>query len=264
MERTYKDLFIERNGKAAYEMKLAKNAAWRKANPEKAEEYALKRSKKGSDRKGKILFIGDVHMGSKTTNIDQIKRLAKKYWSSSPVILMGDLVDMGMKKLMIFQNTLAPQDQIDLVAEIFQPLDIRMYCIGNHEDRIFKEVGLNPYISMFKMEPANTLKIGGREIYINHGTSAAESAFLEHSKYARWVSGDVIALGHSHLLAKKTVLRQKKITHFIRTGGFIGDEYYVVKAGYWPQLKGWAEYDLERNIVHLKAFDPDTEEVFNI
>ena len=264
MVETYKDKFIRRFGMEVYMNKLKQNAEWRREHPEKMVEYSEKRSTHTSSREGTILLLGDIHLGAKTVDIDKIKTLAKEYWSKPPVILMGDLIDMGVKKQMIYQNVLNPQEQLDLVEEIIKPLDIRAFVIGNHEDRIFKEVGFNPYISFFGMEPSTSLTINGRVIFFNHGTSAAQDSFGEHMKYSKWVCGDVISLGHSHTLAKKTVLRQGKMTHFVRSGGFLGQDFYVVRAGFQPQLKGYAEYDTINNIVYLRAWNEETGEVFEI
>ena len=257
----FKDAFIERHGAEAYAEKLAKNVEYQVKN---ADALAEKRKKKSSKQSDTIIFIGDIHMGAKTVDVDKIKALAKRYWRANPVILMGDLIDMGVKKQMIYQNILNPQEQLNLVEEIIKPLDIRGYVIGNHEDRIFKEVGFNPYISLFGMEPSTLFSHNGREIFFNHGTSAAQNAFLEHTKYSQWVTGDLVCLGHSHFLGKKTVLRQGKLTTFVRTGGFLGAEYYVVKAGFQPQPKGWVEYDCSLNLVHLRSWNDETGEVFEI
>lgn len=177
---------------------------------------------------------------------------------------MGDLADFGVKKPMLFQNTLKPQEQVTQVSEIFKPLDIRAFCVGNHDNRLFKEVGINIWITIFEMQPSNTIDINGHTIYFNHGSSSGNSAFLEHNKYIYSVKGNLIALAHSHLLAKKTILRQGEMTHLVRTGGFLGREFYVQMAGYAEQLKGWCEFDTVNNIVHLRAWDSETEEVFEI
>lgn len=263
-KRTYKDKFIAMYGERAYIQKLKENAAWRKANPDTMAEYAKERSKKASGKDKTVLFIGDVHIGSESVDVDKIKHLAKKYWRGHPIILMGDLADFGVKKPMLYQNVLKPQEQIDVISEIFKPLDIRAFCIGNHCNRLFKEVGINIWITVFEMQPSNTIEIGGRIIYFNHGSSSASSAFLEYNKYIYSVKGSVIALGHSHLLAKKTILRQGEMTHLVRTGGFLGRDFYVKMAGYAEQPKGWAEYSIDSNVVHLKAWNDETEEVFEI
>lgn len=261
-EPSYKESFIAKFGTRAYAKKLAENAVWRKNNPDAMAEYKEKRSKTAVSNL--VVLLGDLHIGSESVDVDKIKHLAKKYWRKKPIILMGDLADFGVKKPMLYQNVLKPQEQIDVVTEILKPLDIRAFCIGNHCNRLFKEVGVNIWITVFEMQPSNTIEINGRTIYFNHGSSAASSAFLEYNKYIYSVKGSVIALGHSHLLAKKTILRQGKMTHLVRTGGFLGRDFYVKMAGYAEQLKGWAEYDTANNIVHLMAWNSETEEVFEI
>lgn len=201
----------------------------------------------------RLLLVGDTHIGAASVNTDRLKQLAKKYWKGKPIILIGDLVDMGIDRGMEFANRLKPQEQIDLVEEIFHPLDVRGYCLGNHDLRIYKKTGLQPYKQIFKQTPSNTLFYGGRNIYYNHGKSIAENVFNEHGKYVRWVNADLIALGHSHVLARMVVLRDAKIVHYVRTGGFLGGEDYAVQAGYAPLVSGWAEYDAEENKVYLKA-----------
>lgn len=263
-ESTYKEIFIQEHGEAAYAEKLVQNAKWRKENPEKMEEYKEKRSKSASSEERTVLLLGDIHLGAETVDVDQIKALAKKYWRGKPIILMGDLADFGVKKPMLYQNVLKPQEQIDLVSEIFKPLDIRAFCIGNHCNRLFKEVGINIWKIIFEMVPSNSIEINGRTIHFNHGSSNGASAFLEHNKYIYSVKGDVISLGHSHLLAKKTIFRQGKLTHLVRSGGFLGQEFYVKIAGYAEQPKGWAQYDTENNVVNLKMWNSETNEVTDI
>ncbi|MBE9595025.1 MAG: hypothetical protein IMF19_16275, partial [Proteobacteria bacterium] len=173
-------------------------------------------------------------------DVDAIKSLAKRYWSKNPIALLGDLCDLGLDRGMEFDQKYGPQKQLDLVEEIFKPLDIRAYVTGNHSNRIFMKVGLTPYTSMFGMKPSNTLNINEREIFINHGKSAAENIFLEFQKYVKYVNADVIALGHSHDLASISFMRGKKIQHLVRTGSFLGRPKYVIDAGFAPKIPGWA------------------------
>ena len=201
----------------------------------------------------RVILSGDWHVGAGTVDVSEVKSIVRHYFRGHPVVLLGDFGNIGIDRGMEFADKLKPQEQIDRLYEITANLDVRAWCIGNHDVRIFKKVGLNPFIRMFGKKPTNDVDIGGRHIFFNHGKSAAENTFLEHSKYARWVKGDVIALGHSHTLARMIVLRNKRITHYVRTGSFLGNEKYAVEAGYCPQMKGWAEYDTEENIIYLKA-----------
>jgi predicted phosphodiesterase len=264
MNETYKEVFISKHGEAAYAEKLLKNAAWRKANPEKAEEYADSRKKKSSREDMRIYFIGDVHLGASTVDEDVIKALSEKYWQRNPIILMGDLCDLGLDRGMNWDNKLGPQLQVDMADEIFAPLNVVAYTDGNHQNRIFAKVGLTPFVKIFGMDTSNEITINDRRIYFNHGRSAAENYFLEFQKITKWNGADVLALGHSHDLARITFMRENKLQHFIRTGSFLGRPKYVVDAAFAPKIPGWAEYDTINNVVYLKAWNPETGEVFDV
>lgn len=216
-----------------------------------------------SDKKH-VLIIGDVHIGSQTTDVEEIKRFAKKYWRGKPIILNGDLIDAGIDRGMQFENSYDPQPSIDFVNEIFRPLDIIGYRLGNHESRISKASGVNAYKTIFNSVPINLVTVNGRDIYFNHGKSAAENMFLEFQKIVKWADADVIALGHSHDLARITFMRGKKIQHLVRTGSFIGRENYAVDANYAPKIRGWVDYDTEKNFVQLKAINDETGEIYDI
>jgi predicted phosphodiesterase len=203
----------------------------------------------------RIILTGDWHIGAGSVDFEELTDVAKRYFKGHPVILLGDLVDMGLDKGMNFSNKMQPQDQIDKVEEIAELLDICGYCIGNHDARIFKKTGLNPYKQIFKQKPSHTFKLDGREIYFNHGRSAADHPFLEHSKYAKWAGCDVIALGHSHVLAYLPIVRYGKLNFYVRTGSFLGAEDYAVENGYQPLIKGWAEYDTKTNRIYLKMLE---------
>lgn len=211
-----------------------------------------------------VLIIGDVHIGSQTTDIDEVERLAKKYWRGKPVILNGDLIDAGIDRGMQFDNTFDPQPSIDFIDRVFSPLNVIGWRLGNHEARISKATGVNIYKTIFKSEPLNLVTVNGRDIYFNHGKSAAENMFLEFQKLVKWVDADVIALGHSHDLARITFMRGKKIQHLVRTGSFIGRENYAVDSNFAPKIRGWVEYDTEKNFVYLKAINNETGEIFDI
>jgi predicted phosphodiesterase len=200
----------------------------------------------------RIVKTGDWHIGAATTDVDLIKRIAKKFWVGLPVILMGDIGDFGYFKGMQFNQKLHPQEQVNEVQEICDLLDIRAYCLGNHEARIYEQTGLNPYEPFLHMKPTNFLRVGSKLIYFNHGKSAAKNIFLEHQHLSEWIRADVIALGHNHALAKQTVVTsENKAVHFVRTGAFIGRANYAKKQGLSPHLRGYTTYDTEIHTVRL-------------
>jgi predicted phosphodiesterase len=200
----------------------------------------------------KVILTGDWHIGAGSTDFEVLKSVAKRYWRNHPVILMGDLVDMGLDRGMNFANKMQPQEQIDKVEEIAELLNVKEYCIGNHDVRIFQKTGLNPYKQIFKQKPSHEFERDGRLIYFNHGKSVAQNPFGEHLNYAKWAHADVIALGHSHVLGYLPVIRGGKLGFYVRTGSFMGAEDYAVENGYQPLINGWAEYDTKANRIQLK------------
>ena len=262
-EEKYKQLFIKQHGEVAYAEKLVQNAIWRNRHPERLAAYKKKRSGKTGAASKVVILLSDLHIGASSVDVDQIRELSKQYWSKSPIILLGDICDLGLDRGMNWDNRYGPQEQIDFAREIFKPLNILGHCEGNHGNRIWEKVGLNPFIEMFGMDPSHTIKINGRDIYFSHGTSVAQNMFNEHQKYVKWVDSDVVALGHSHALARISYLRGSRLCHLVRTGGFLGRSKYVEDAGFNPLLRGWAEYNTETNLVALKALSEDGE-VFDI
>jgi predicted phosphodiesterase len=263
-EPSYKEQFIAKHGEIAYMQKLKENAAWRKANPEAMAEYAEKRSKKASGSDKIIYFVGDVHIGSSGTDEDEIKAMAKKYWRGKPIVLMGDLCDLGLDRGMSWDNKFGPQTQYDIAKEIFKPLDVRAFTIGNHEERIWNKVGIQPFNELFDMKPSNDLIFGDKKLFFNHGVSAAQDPFKEHQRYIKWKNADIFCLGHSHVLAYIPYMYDKKRVYLCRTGSFLRPVKYTKAAGYDPKIRGWIEYNTEENVVHLKAINDETGEVFDI
>ena len=205
----------------------------------------------------KVVLTGDWHIGAATTNVNQIKTIAKKYWKDLPVILMGDMADFGYFKGMQFNQALHPQEQVNEVEEICKSLNVVAYTLGNHEARVYEQTGLNPYEPFLHMKPSNNYHIGSKEIYFNHGRSAAQNIFLEHHHLLEWVEADVIALGHNHALASIPYLKSSgKVVHLVRTGAFIGRANYAKRAHLAPQLKGWVTYESENHIVRKWAWRP--------
>ena len=204
----------------------------------------------------RLVLTGDTHIGAASTNVNLIKRIAKKYWEGLPIILMGDIADFGYFKGMEFNQALHPQEQVNMVEEIFKPLNIVAYTLGNHEQRVYERTGLNPYQPIFHMKPSNSYRVGSKKIYFNHGKSGAANIFLEHHHLLEWVEADVIALGHNHALASMAYVKSSgKVVHLVRTGAFIGRANYAKKAALSPNLRGWVTYDSEEHMIRKWQID---------
>lgn len=212
----------------------------------------------------RYVLSGDWHIGAASTSVDEIKRIAKKYWKDTPIILMGDIGDFGYFKGMQFNQALHPQEQVNEVQEILESLNVVAYTLGNHEQRVYENTGLNPYQPFLHMKPTNWFRAGSKLIYFNHGKSAAKNIFLEHQHLIEWVRADVIALGHNHALAKQSlVTSERKTVHLVRTGAFIGRANYAKRAALSPHLRGWVTYDSEIHTIRLWHIN-ESEEVKEI
>lgn len=176
--------------------------------------------------------------------------LAGSWWKNKPVLLLGDLIDVGIEKGMNFSNKINPENQIKEVKRIVELLDVSAYCLGNHEKRIFRKIGLNPYVS-FLGEPKRRIEINENKFYLYHGKSNAANIFGEHEKLSRFIEADVIALGHNHRLAVLNVLREGKKVVWLRCGSFVKNAEYAIEAGYAPTNTGFVLYNVKTHIARL-------------
>jgi len=201
-------------------------------------------------REMKVVLTGDWHIGSEGVDLETLKKIVKLAFTGKPIILMGDLIDCGIDRGMQFDNVLKPQEQVNILTEVLKPLDIIGYVNGNHENRFFKQTGINILETILKKKPQHLIEVGGRRIYINHGISAAKNAFLEFDRYPQFITADVYALGHNHELAYRAYIREKELMYFVRTGTFMDMSRYTIERGYAPKIRGWVEYDtVKHNII---------------
>ena len=200
----------------------------------------------------KVVITGDWHIGSRSSIFLKNKKLLQERWDGKLLILIGDLIDCGIDRGMQFDNNENTQDQINEVEDFLMDFKVLGYVTGNHEERIFIKTGIRLYESMLHMEPSNEIDLGGKHFYISHGISAAQNTFLEHDKFLRYIpESDVLALGHSHELAKRSVLRGGKLMYIVRTGSFLVGARYANNAGMAPKVPGWCEYDTVRSHLEL-------------
>lgn len=176
--------------------------------------------------------------------------LSGSWWKNKPVLLLGDLIDCGIEKGMNFSNKNHPEDQIKEVKRITDILDVRGYVLGNHEQRIFRKIGLNPYIG-FLGEPQRRIEINNNKFYLYHGKSNAANIFGEHEKLSRFIDVDVLALGHNHRLAVLNVLKEGKKVVWLRCGSFVKNAEYSIEAGYPPTNVGFVLYNTRTHIARL-------------
>ena len=195
----------------------------------------------------KVILTGDWHVGSSTTSVKEILRVKERYWLGKPIICMGDLMDAGLDRGMQFDNVLNPDKQIEEVRDILKGLDVRTALIGNHEQRFFKEAGINIY-KVLELPQIHDLTIDGCSFYVSHGRSAARNPLTEFTKFFEFVNADIIAMGHNHRLLAVNMIRGGKRVVLCRTGSFIGHATYAIENGYADTIKGWVEVDTKSKV----------------
>ena len=202
----------------------------------------------------KVILTGDWHIGLEgALDSDLIYDVAGSYWAGKPVLLMGDLIDMGLDRGMNFSNKTHPGAQVMEAERICELLDVKGYVLGNHERRVFRTAGLNPY-ELFLGKEKDFVTIDYVNFFIYHGRGNAMDIFSEHRKMMLFMDADVYSMGHNHQLAKREVLRGNGLCDFsritlLRTGSFVDWPDYAHRGGFAPAMSGWVEYDT----VKLKA-----------
>ncbi len=168
-----------------------------------------------------VYFIGDKHVGSQQARCDLFRLLVKTIKDDpyGVALICGDLLDFGIagSKTVPYCQRLTPQEQKDEVTAILEPIADKIGAIvpGNHENRGFKTVGINPLYDVAcrlriedrYRENAAAVKIsvgslgtGGKPrqvVYagvVSHGSSDAK-----HQRFTdSWDNVDFFVSGHTH------------------------------------------------------------------
>jgi len=164
-----------------------------------------------------LVPVGDMHIGSPECNHKYLK-----YWSDvisrikapKRVYLMGDLIEMGTKKLAnsSFQQCMRPGKQIKFAKKLLKPFaeDIVFGAIGNHEERLIKDYDFDimegiaddlgiPWGYQYK----DSFMVNGEKkiIYLQHGAGSTKWHYTAESKHIRdtqHVNADILFQGHNH------------------------------------------------------------------
>ena len=93
--------------------------------------------------------LADLHIGSKYFKKELLKEHLEtiKNDPNGYIILNGDLVNNSTKTSVgdIYEEVLNPEEQIDLLVELFEPLKDKIIGVmtGNHEARTYKQTGIS-------------------------------------------------------------------------------------------------------------------------
>ncbi len=238
-----------------------------------------------------LLILGDFHIGQTACNENEIIKMVK-YIQSKPisehgVLLTGDLIENvhPTSKGSLFEMAHPdPEDQIDIVIEILEPIKkyILLMVDGNHEHRTANATGIDvmktiatrlggiPYYGYRAMIDL-TLKrrkiTQTYNIYAEHGCGSIPNTvggrYNKLAKIQNSIVADAYIKGHIHhkLVFPKMVWKKegkkvelKKIM-FASNGSYLQDAEYAIRSGYDPTEPGVAkislltdEYDIHASI----------------
>lgn len=207
--------------------------------------------------------IGDTHIGHINSDIEGLKKYLKQIplLPNHRIILMGDLMDCGVKSAVgasAYEQNMTVSDQLALLRDMFKPFAeekmIDGCVIGNHEYRVYKDVGVDVlevfctelHIPYMLYSGVITYSLNGDRAYnINmfHGRAGGgiENALRACKAMANKVTADVYLMGHCHHKAhserimKYVDSRNRKLTdqkqYFVLTGQMLKyDDSYADQA----------------------------------
>ena len=199
-----------------------------------------------------IILTGDWH----TSTEEDMIRIDKVLPKTIPLILMGDLIDAGIDRGMQWNQENVTK-QIGYLQEILSKRRVLGYVLGNHENRIVRLTGLNPYFS-FLGEPKSEYFIWSkikskynqgiisvvRTIVVEHGTKNVQNPLSQLKTFALiHPNVDVLALGHDHTLG----FWRDGSQWLVRTGHLQPYPEYARKAIMPKKVMGYIKYFLTNN-----------------
>ena len=224
-----------------------------------------------------VIGFGDLHYGSIDCDYPKIEETIKwiKSKDNARVVLMGDLVDIGLKDSVgggTFDNDHTPEKQIEDIITMLDPIKDKIWCLltGNHEERIRQRTSINISKIIAKTldvpycDSACFIKVlFGTQNYImfvTHGSSGALTASGKLNsvlKYGGYIDADVYMSGHVHelmhhttdyfkiSLKDKMVIKDKR--HYVLSGHFLKYGGYAEQKGYAPGKTGVAKIILRKD-----------------
>lgn len=239
----------------------------------------------GSGNDVRVFPLADFHIGDSMSDKKLIDKLLKEVEETPDTycILGGDLMDSAIASSIgdTYAETLKPQEQLDRCVRIFAPLadkgKILAVLPGNHENRIYKAVGVDmtqvmcSQLGIIDKYSETTavlfLRVGNNQhkrpftytVYCTHGSGGGRKPGGKINRltdYANIVDADIYICGHTHMPAmiKQDFFRtnntnsvvQKVERTFINTASALNYGGYGDRQGYTPASNSYP-------IITLKA-----------
>jgi len=212
--------------------------------------------KKGRDY-AEVVFLGDSHFGS--PQFDQARFLSMIDYClkhSIYVFLMGDMIELATRHSVgggVYEQEFNGQSQHEQMVEWLTPLAKKGLILGlhqgNHEERVYKESGVNISKAMARELKIpylgdacwNTFKVGGEtySIYSLHGRTGSKfdgTALLALERLAAPFHADLVAMGHAHKCISSSILMQK-----VHKGRVVEHKKHLLITGSYLKYGGYAQ-----------------------
>lgn len=202
-----------------------------------------------------LYIISDVHKGAHGFQKKAFQRYVEtiKNDELAVVIILGDLIDnatQGSKGCMFSQREM-PQKQIETIIELLYPIreKIIFFCIGNHEERTFRQTGSDPGYTMCLglncLDKYNfvhgfitiTAKGHAYKVYATHNIGKSECKLKNMAR--SHPDCDLVIGAHVHTpkvvaVAQKLHSGKTKTTYAVTGKAWLEDESYSISAAYEP------------------------------
>lgn len=167
----------------------------------------------------RLYAIGDCHVGAETFNETALKKKIQIIRDDpyGVVTLCGDLGDFGLRNSVTnpLKATMQPAEQVDYIYELFAPIKDKIVSAvpGNHEQRLVKESGIDPLLTLccrwhcedVYRENVAILKLAfgnrsnGKQQNVFVGITTHGSSIRKHQRHiASYQPIDWAVAGHSH------------------------------------------------------------------
>jgi len=223
-----------------------------------------------------LVAIADVHYGNHLCSVSHFQRMIA-YVRSKPniyCVLNGDLCEAAIRASLgdIYKQVPSPQEQRDWMISQLIPIKDRILGVttGNHENRIYKDTGMDISLDIARAVNAPyrpegmLLKISFGDnnnrtsdkpyvywVYFTHGYGGARTKSAKAVKVERigsWIDADVYIMAHDHVVnvAPDVYLKPDNRTMVDKDTGFttgkvVASRKMLVKSNAYLKFGGYGE-----------------------
>ena len=188
-------------------------------------------ARKGLDY-AEVVFLGDVHYGSPQCDVPRFLRMVEHCEKNNVyVVLMGDMIECATRHSVgagVYEQDSSADDQHTQMVKWLTPLADKNLILGshggNHEERTYKESGVNVAKALARELKCRYLgdacwqqfRVGHETytIYSLHGRTGSRfdgTALLALERISTSFYADLVAMGHAHKCINSIVLMQRVI-----------------------------------------------------